>query len=39
MIKVDNINKVKKPNWLKIKLKTSSDYLDMKTLLEENKLK
>ena len=38
MIKLDNINRVKKPDWLKIKLNTSSDYLDMKSLLEQNKL-
>ena len=37
MIKVHNIQD-RKPNWLKIKLKTSSNYIDMKNLMENHSL-
>ena len=38
MIKINDINRKKKPSWLKIKLNTSPNYLDMKNLLETNNL-
>ena len=37
MIKIHNIQD-RKPNWLKIKLKTSSNYIDMKNLMSNHSL-
>ena len=39
MIKIDDKPKtIKKPDWLKIKLKTTADFNDMKSLMSEHKL-
>ena len=39
MIKIhDKPKTIKKPDWLKIKLKTTADFNDMKSLMSEHKL-